>query len=106
MFVPPTQVNDMLEQSQEMLLKPKHLIKVNSSYSSLHAALSGMGVARLPDFMASKYLQSGELQHIFSEQNSKLMKAQLFYKKQRYPELKVINFKKFIQGKMLMQSDC
>lgn len=99
---PPAPINDMLlDQNPEMLFKPKHLIKVNSNYSSLHATLNGIGIARIPDFMANVYIKTGQLKHIFTKQDSKLVKAYLFYKKHRYPELKIMRFKKFIQDKVV-----
>lgn len=90
--------NDMpFDQNQEVFFTPKHLIKVNSNYSALHAALNGVGIAKIPDFMAYDYLQQKRLKHIIIGQTPKKSNAYLFYKKQRYPERKIIAFKKFIQ---------
>ncbi|MBB4006772.1 LysR family transcriptional regulator [Allorhizobium taibaishanense] len=42
-------------------------LEVNSPQTTLRGALSGLGVAMLPDFVAKRYLESGELISLFED---------------------------------------
>jgi len=42
-------------------------MEVNSPHATLRAALSGIGVALIPDFIARKPIESGELVTLFND---------------------------------------
>lgn len=54
---------------ESLEITPRYVVSVNDSRSYLAAAVSGMGVAQAPQFMARSAVESGELVEVLTDWN-------------------------------------
>jgi DNA-binding transcriptional LysR family regulator len=73
-------------------------IEVNSPTATLRGALEGLGVALLPDFVARKHLESGELVALFEEYLPADSGIYAVYPHRRHLPAKVRTFVDFLQA--------
>lgn len=78
----------MADQDLELNPTPK-LVSNNGDYL-LDAAVAGMGLTKMPDFMAAKHLASGELVQLFADQPRTLMPISVLYF-ERMRQTKLLN---------------
>jgi DNA-binding transcriptional LysR family regulator len=71
-------------------------IEVNSPQATLRAARSGLGVAIIPDFIATDFIQSGELVNLFDDYIIKDRGIYAVYPHRRYLPAKVRSFVDFL----------
>jgi len=73
-------------------------IEVNSPQATLRAARAGLGVAIIPDFIASSSIQSGELVTLFDDYITKDRGIYAVYPHRRYLPAKVRSFVDFLSA--------
>jgi DNA-binding transcriptional LysR family regulator len=73
-------------------------IEINSPTATLRGALAGLGFAMLPDFVARKHLESGELVALFSEYMPTDRGIYAVYPHRRHLPAKVRTFVDFLQA--------
>ena len=73
-------------------------IEVNSPHATLKAALAGIGVAMIPDFIARKSIESGELLTLFNEYTPTDRGIYAVYPHRRYLPAKVRIFVDYVHN--------
>ena len=73
-------------------------IEVNSPIATLRGALAGLGVALLPDFVARKHIESGELVSLFEQYLPSDRGIYAVYPHRRHLPAKVRTFVDFLQA--------
>ncbi len=81
-------------------------IEVNSPMASLRAALAGMGVAAVPDFVALPHVESGELKVILDQYTPKDRGIYAIYPHRRYLPAKVRIFVDYLSNWFKTSEQC
>jgi DNA-binding transcriptional LysR family regulator len=81
-------------------------IEVNSPMASLRAALSGLGVAGIPDFVARPHVESGELKMILDRYTPKDRGIYAIYPHRRYLPAKVRIFVDYLSNWFKNSEQC
>ncbi|QQM29944.1 LysR family transcriptional regulator [Martelella lutilitoris] len=80
-------------------------IEVNSPMVTMRGALSGLGIALLPDFVARRAIDSGELVSLFDEYLPQHSGIYAVFPHRRYLPVKVRSFVDFL-SKWFRENDC
>ena len=80
--------------------------QANSSEALRVAAVSGIGIARLPTYVAGKDIAAGRLQVIFREFTVPHEKMRAFYARSEYVPAKIPVFLDFLRKEIAQQGLC
>ena len=86
--------------AQDITVKVKPRLTVNSNDAAIEAIQEGLGISRLLSYQVASYVNSGQLQTVLSDYEPKVLPIHVVHREGRYASAKVRTFVDFIVSRL------